>query len=132
MFGLPKIDGLIKGRRMGRHYNDGEVIFRQGEQGDQVFSVQEGEVEVMVESPGGCGCQRIAVLKAGDLFGLGSLVKQGERCATARAKGGAWVLTLDRATLIRQLHTDPSLAFSILSKTLERLQALANPQSVVC
>ena len=36
--------------RLGKHYNEGEVIFRQGEAGNCMFVIQKGEVEAVAEA----------------------------------------------------------------------------------
>ena len=35
--------------RLGKRYGEGEVIFRQGETGDCMFVIQEGEVEAVAD-----------------------------------------------------------------------------------
>lgn len=37
---------------LGKEYNDGEVIVRQGEMGDCMFVIQKGEVEAIAEANG--------------------------------------------------------------------------------
>ena len=37
---------------LGRDYEDGEIIVRQGDAGDSMFVIQEGQVEVLTEKEG--------------------------------------------------------------------------------
>ncbi|MBF0308353.1 MAG: cyclic nucleotide-binding domain-containing protein [Magnetococcales bacterium] len=110
-------------RHLGVRYEDGEYIFRQGDTGETIYSVQEGHVEILAARE---GCQEmvLAVLGPGELFGLTVLTGDFVRTVTARAKGNARVLSVDRLTLVRQMHTDPALTFRILAQSLERLREL--------
>ena len=107
---------------LGRAYRDGEVIVKQGEPGDCMFVVQAGQVEIFTESGG--REIRLAVLGEGSVFGEMALFERESRCATARAMGGARVLTLDKKSFLRRVHEDPSLAFRILQMMSQRIRAL--------
>jgi CRP-like cAMP-binding protein len=107
---------------LGRRYGDGEVIMRQGDPAGCMYVVQSGTVEVLVQ--GSEGPMSLAVLGAGDVFGEMALFTGAPRSATVRVLRGARVLTVDRKTLLRRVHEDPSLAFRILQKMSERIQVL--------
>jgi NADH dehydrogenase len=81
---------------MGRqHYEAKETIFRQGDRGDRVYVIVDGEVEVVRESD--AGCNLLARLGPGEWFGEMSLVSDNPRNATARSVGPVNVLTIDEA-----------------------------------
>lgn len=81
---------------MGRqHYEAKETIFRQGDRGDRVYIIVDGEVEVVRESD--AGCNLLARLGPGEWFGEMSLVSDKPRNATARSVGPVNVLTIDEA-----------------------------------
>lgn len=107
---------------LGRVYDDGEAIMHEGELGDCMYVVQQGEVEVTIRSGG----QELvlSVLEAGDVFGEMSLFTKRKRSATVRAKGKARVMTIDKRGFMKRVHQDPSLAFQILRKMSERIQHL--------
>ena len=107
---------------LGIAYSDGEAICRQGEAGDRMYVVQDGEAVVVREEAG----HEVVVgkLTAGDLFGEMAIFERQPRSATVRALGGARVLTLDRQAFLRRVHEDPSLAFRILQKMSERVRSL--------
>jgi len=107
---------------LGKLYQDGEPIVRQGEPGEHMFVVQEGQVEVLRDAPG--GQIRLATLGPGDVFGEMALFEKEVRSATVRAKGAARVLTVDRKTFLRRVQEDPSLAFRLLQKMSERIRRL--------
>jgi len=107
---------------LGKVYNDGEVIVRQGDEGHCMYVIQAGEVEVVRE---GDGAEiALAVLGAGDVFGEMALFDREARSATVRAKGEARVLTLDKRTFLRRVHEDPSVAFRILQRMSHRIRQL--------
>jgi CRP-like cAMP-binding protein len=107
---------------LGKVYEDGEHIIEQGEAGDCMYVVQQGEVEVVLENPD--GEIPLSVLKRGDVFGEMSLFTKQPRSATVRARGKARVLTVDKRGFLKRVHEDPSLAFRILQKMSERIRSL--------
>jgi CRP/FNR family cyclic AMP-dependent transcriptional regulator len=107
---------------LGKAYNDREAIVREGEEGDRMFIVQSGRVEV---TRGGDGQEiRLAVLEEGDIFGEMALFDREVRSATVRALGEARVLSVDKKGFLRRVHEDPSLAFRILQRMSARVRDL--------
>ena len=105
---------------LGKEYKDGEVIVRQGESGDSIFVILEGQVEVVlthIETT-----RQLAVLGEGDFFGEMEIFDASTRSATVRAKGDARILTVDKTTLMRRLQEDPTLAFHFLEILSTRLR----------
>jgi CRP/FNR family cyclic AMP-dependent transcriptional regulator len=107
---------------LGRMYNHGECIVRQGEKGNCMHIVQRGQVEVVLEN--GNAEILLSVLKKGDVFGEMALFTGEPRSATVRARGKARVLTIDKRGFLKRIHQDPSLGFRILQKMSERIQEL--------
>ena len=64
------------------HFEPGESIFRQGDLGDSLYIILEGEADVVVEQNG--SERTVARLKAGEYFGEMALLKQKTRTATVR------------------------------------------------
>lgn len=107
---------------LGKAYQDGECIVNQGEVGHCMYVVQQGELEVVVENPG--GEVLLSLLRPGDVFGEMALFTREPRSATVRVRGEARVLTVDEKGFLKRVHEDPSLAFRILQKMSERIQKL--------
>ena len=107
---------------LGRVYQDGEVIVRQGEVGDCMYVIQEGQVEVVVEKAG--EEVRLMVLDTGELFGEMAIVEREVRMATVRALGQARILTIDQKNFLRRIHKDPSLAWRIVQTMSRRIREL--------
>lgn len=108
---------------LGQWYSKGHVVVRQGEAGDNIYAVQEGELEVVKERKGG-GEIQVAVLRAGDIFGEMAILQKEVRSATVRTLTETRLLTLDKKTFMRRVHEDPSLAFNIVRMMAQRIRAL--------
>ena len=107
---------------LGKLLQDGEVIVRQGEVGNCMYVIQQGQVEVLLKKGDADVC--VAVLGEGDFFGEMALFDQEVRSATVRARGEARILTLEKRTFLRRIHEDPSLAFRMLEKMSRRVRKL--------
>lgn len=102
-------------------FKEGQVIFNVGDPGDSMFVVSAGEVvlsiktktgeEMFFESPG-----------PGDFFGEISLLDQGPRTATARAKTAVTALQVDRGDLDELFRLKPAAAMDLLAATGRRLR----------
>ncbi|OLE37579.1 MAG: hypothetical protein AUG00_07740 [Candidatus Rokubacteria bacterium 13_1_20CM_2_70_7] len=100
------------GASVGReHFEADETIFDQGERGDRLYIIVDGEVEVVKKEPGG-GEVVLACLGPGECFGEMALVSDLPRRAAARTRTSVNVLTVDRA------------AFSALFTSLPPLRGL--------
>jgi len=77
------------------HFEQGEIILSQGERGDRVYVIVEGEVEVVKEEPGK-GATILANLGAGQWFGEMALISDKPRMATVKSCTAVNVLTVDR------------------------------------
>jgi len=75
-------------------FQDGQVIFEEGSNGDWIYVVEEGEVEISKN----VGGQRIVVetLDESDVFGEMAYIDKEPRSATATAKGTTVVGIIDR------------------------------------
>jgi len=109
---------------LGRQYQDGEVIIRQGETGDCMFVIQEGEVEVYVERDG--QEVRLATRGRGDMIGEMAVFEREVRSASVRALGPARLLTLDRKNFMKRINEDPTLAFRLVETLSHRVRQLSD------
>ncbi|HUW83971.1 MAG TPA: cyclic nucleotide-binding domain-containing protein [Phycisphaerae bacterium] len=67
---------------------------------------------------------RLAVLGEGDVFGEMALFERETRSATVRSLGEARLLSVDKKTLMRRVHEDPSLAFHIVQGMSRRIREM--------
>jgi CRP-like cAMP-binding protein len=109
---------------LGKIYHDGEIIIRQGDIGDCMYVIQEGQVEIIVEQ-GGREMQ-LAVRGEGELFGEMAIFEKERRSATVRAVGSVRLLTVDEKNFLRRVHEDPSLAYRMVEMMAHRIRELSN------
>ncbi len=108
---------------LGRVYQDGEIVFRQGDIGDCLYVIQDGEVEILDESGGTETLLRVA--GRNELFGEMAVFERERRSATIRARGRARILTIDKKNFMRRINEDPSLAFNIVQTMSRRVRELS-------
>lgn len=114
---------MLDGRAsLGRNYQDGEAIVRQGEPGNCMYVIQDGYVEVVKETSG----QEVtlAILGESDFFGEMAIFENEVRAATVRAIGPARVLTIDSRSLLRRIHEDPYFAYRLMYVMSSRVRKL--------
>jgi CRP/FNR family transcriptional regulator, cyclic AMP receptor protein len=86
-----------------------QIIFSQGDAADAVFYIQEGKIKLTVLSAKGKEAV-IAILEPGSFFGEACLTGQSVRMATATALDASTILHIDKPTMIRTLHDEPTFA----------------------
>ena len=114
----------MKTSDLGKIFNGGEVIIREGDAGDYMYEILDGQVEVLQERGG--EEVRLAVLDKGDFFGEMAIFEREKRSATVRALGQVRVLTVDKKILLRRISEDPSLALRILERMSHRIRSMDN------
>ena len=107
---------------LGRAFVDGEVIIREGDVGDCMFVIQNGQAEVIIGS--GTGEVQLNVLGPGAFFGEMAVFERDVRSATVRALGEARVITVDKRNFMRRVHEDPALAFRLVETMSNRIRKL--------
>jgi NADH dehydrogenase len=100
-----KTDRALGVRR--EYFEPGQVIFREGDRGDWLYVVTDGEVEVLRSSTEGETALRR--LGAGECFGEIALVSDRPRSATVRAVSASNVLAVDREAFQALFATLPPL-----------------------
>src|SRR5438874_1225118 len=91
----------------------GEYIFHEGEHGNRLYLIVEGEVRISRDVPGS-GEEALAVLKAGALFGEMAVFDRSERSTHAISTGGTTVLTIYRADFELLLDCNREMACTVL------------------
>jgi CRP-like cAMP-binding protein len=87
-----------------------------------MYVVQKGQVEETHRHGDQEFC--LAVLGKGDFFGEAALFENDVRTSTVRAAGDAIVLALEKQMLLRRMHREPSLAFTLMQSMSNRIRAL--------
>jgi CRP-like cAMP-binding protein len=112
---------------LGKIYQDGENIVRQGEVGECMYVIQEGQVEIICENNGEEVC--LAIRETGEFFGEMAIFERTVRSATVRALGPARILTIDKKKFLRRIQEDPTLAFRIVEIMSRRIRELSEEVS---
>ena len=108
---------------LGKLYRNGDYIIRQGETGDCMYVIQEGEVEILAKQ--GDREVRLAVRGPGEIIGEMAIFEKEVRSADARALGEARVLTVDKRNLLSRVHEDPSFAYRLIQSMSNRIRKLS-------
>jgi NADH dehydrogenase len=77
------------------HFEPHEIIFRQGDRGDRLYFIIDGEVEIAKQDPAG-GEQVLGRLGPGGCFGEMALVNDSPRMATVRTATRVNLMSVDR------------------------------------
>jgi len=94
----------------------GDVIFREGEAGDAMFAVVDGEVELSR------GDHAIDTIGAGGILGEMALVDTGPRSATATVKVAGRIVRVDQRNFVFLVHEHPTFALQVMRIMAERLR----------
>ena len=105
--------------RSTKKYSAKKTIFQQGDPADAVFYIQKGRVKLTVVSKQGREGV-IAMLSAGDFFGEGCLAGQPLHMATAASMAECMIVRIEKETMIRVLHQEPTLAEMFMAFLLSR------------
>ncbi|HUO34401.1 MAG TPA: cyclic nucleotide-binding domain-containing protein [Candidatus Acidoferrum sp.] len=96
----------------------GQVIFRQGEEGDCAYFIQSGKVDVVREEG---GAERVvATLSKGQYFGEMALISDVPRNATVRAVTAARLAVLGKENFLTMLRVMPRTEEDIMKTVNER------------
>jgi len=105
---------------LGQVFENGEVIIRQGTEGDCLYIIQQGKVEVISENAG--NEVKLTELGPGEFFGEMGLFEKDVRSCTIRAVGQSRVMTIDKQNFYQTIQKDPSLAFRLLEMMSRRIR----------
>src|SRR5262245_29523701 len=94
----------------------GHVLFEEGERGDVMFAVAEGQVEL---THGGAVIEKIG---SGGIIGEMALIDDAPRSATATAATESRVVRVDRDHFIYLIQEHPTFALQVMGVMAERLR----------
>jgi CRP/FNR family cyclic AMP-dependent transcriptional regulator len=92
------------------------VLFREGDAGDVMFAIVEGEVELTHHGT------LIETVGPGDIIGEMALVDSTARSATATSRTPAKVVRVDREQFGFLVHEHPTFALNVMTVMAERLR----------
>ncbi len=111
--------------KFGRHVPNGQIIFKENEDGEQMYIIQEGSVKI---SKYIAGKEHIlAILNKGDFFGEMAIVSRMKRTATATAVGEVQLLAFNREGFVAMIEKNAKIGLNIIDKLCRRIDS-ANQQ----
>jgi CRP/FNR family transcriptional regulator len=101
-------------------YEDGDVLFYEGDTGDRLFIVVSGEVLILKNQAGKEEC--LATLKENDFLGELALFDAETRTATACCQGPCTFLVIERNDMEQLAHEYPAIAFGFIKALISRMR----------
>ncbi|MBN3923260.1 Crp/Fnr family transcriptional regulator [Nostoc sp. NMS4] len=102
-------------------FSPGQVIFEEGQPGDKMYGILEGEVDILVNG------KIVETIETGEVFDVGVLVGVKNRTYTAIAKVNSKLVFLNEEEFLFAVQETPMFAVEVMksySKRLSRLQHL--------
>lgn len=96
-----------------QEFVSGEHVFKEGESGNRLYLIIEGEVRISRTIPGS-GEEALAILKPGSLFGEMAVFDRSERSTDAISNGGTKCLTIARSDFELLLDFNRDIAYKVL------------------
>jgi CRP-like cAMP-binding protein len=116
---LERILGLAYDKEFGKE----EAVFHEGEIGDALFIVMEGQIRISTMVPG-VGEEALAVLKPGAYFGEMALIDDFPRSASAIAhEGPVKLLAIYKRDFKKLMAEDKEMAYKLMSVFIRTLSA---------
>jgi CRP-like cAMP-binding protein len=103
-------------------FGPGDVVFRQGDQGDRFFIVKEGVLEILAQPTDATEPQAIAYLGKGEALGEIALLTGSRRSATARSPERAELFTMEKSVFLDLMATLPAFSRNLCSVLAKRLE----------
>jgi len=110
-----------------QHFEPGDVVFQQGDLGDSVYVIEEGECDVLQEENDGSQ-KLLATLTPGDYFGEMAVLSDKSRNATIQARKATNVLIIPKGDFDKLRHSVP--AFGEIFRALAK-KRVASAEPVV-
>lgn len=100
-----------------KNYSNGDVIFNQGDEGDYMYAVVTGEVEMRV------GEKFVTSVRENEFFGEMAVLDSQPRSATAHAIGSTTLAVISKERFMEMLKEDHDFALQIIRVLINRLRA---------
>lgn len=101
-------------------YKKGEVIFKEGELGNEMYIIHSGKVRIYKEIEG--FKEPIAILEKGDFFGEMAILEGLPRTANAAADENCVLIKINSANFVSMIKANAEIAIRIMRKLSSRLR----------
>ena len=102
------------------NYKSGQSVFKKGDEGDAMYIILEGAVQIIQEEGGSRFVQ--AQLGRGNFFGEMAIVSDQPRAATVAAAVPTVLLPVDKDDFLEKVRTDPAVALHTIQILILRLR----------
>ena len=96
----------------------GEAVFRQGEKGEELFVLLEGDVDVVV------GDRVVEAAGRGAILGEMALIDNSPRSASAIARTACRLVAINRKRFIFMVQQTPNFSLHVMKVMAERLRRM--------
>lgn len=101
-----------------QYFNAGEIIMRQGDRADYVYSLFEGEAEVLVDNV------LVGHIGEGEIIGAMAVLTQQPRSATVRARKRCSVVKVPREQFASLIRANPTMIQALLADMAKHIMRL--------
>jgi CRP/FNR family transcriptional regulator, cyclic AMP receptor protein len=113
------VTGLFKNAQDTLNKAPGDVVFREGDSGSEMYGIIEGEIELRTST------KIIATLGPDDVFGEMAVVDSSPRMATAVATTDTVLAVIDKHRFLFLVHETPMFALQVMSTMANRFRLQA-------
>lgn len=103
-------------------FSAGQLIFQQGEPGDTLYIVAEGQVDIRVDG------QVIETIGTGDILGEMALIEERPRSASASAVTDCLLVPVTRQHFLTLIQRTPMFAIQVMRVLANRLRRTTQQQ----
>lgn len=107
-----------------REYKSGEIIFSQGDTGDDAFIVESGQIEIARGN--GTAELVIATIEENGMFGEMALIDDSPRMATARAMRKTTCIVIPKRAFSKLLRDSHPVLHVVLNTMMRRVREKAS------
>ncbi|MEM7228387.1 MAG: cyclic nucleotide-binding domain-containing protein [Planctomycetota bacterium] len=97
-------------------FTAGQAIFAQGETGNVMYAIRDGEVEIHI------GDDVLETLGPGEIFGEMALIDTHTRSAAARAKTACEIIPIDERRFTFLVQQTPMFALQVMKVLAQRIR----------
>jgi HEAT repeat protein len=102
-------------------FSEGDEIAHQGEQGDEMYIIVDGQVRVLVEPEGGVS-EELALRGPGEYVGEIAIISHGPRTASLLAAGDVRMLCIGQKEFEGIIRERPETSLAVMRQLIERLK----------
>lgn len=113
---MPTIFNLFKNNEDAESFSAGEKIFEEGQQGEVMYAISNGEVEIIYDG------KVISNHGPGEIFGEMALIDSNQRSASAVAKTDCELVSIDEKRFLFLVQQNPYFPLQLMRMLAERLR----------